>query len=80
MKNPPFDDFLPKLSVDILVLRREAAFLYDAVKLYAKSLKELLLKQEDVLDGKKIIKSLLNSSYSRYKSFENLPNHCANIV
>ena len=63
MTQPPFDDFIDEISLKILILRREAAFLYDAVKLYAKALKEMLLKGENPLDGAKLISKLFNQSY-----------------
>ena len=67
MKQPPFNDFLGQYLVQILSPRREAAFLYDAVKLYAKSLKESLKNGEDVFNGTRIIEKLKNRSYTRYK-------------
>ena len=67
MKQPPFNDFLGQYLVQILSLRREAAFLYDAVKLYAKSLKESLENGEDVFNGTRIIERLKNRSYTRYE-------------
>ena len=67
MKQPPFNDFLGQYLVQILSPRREAAFLYDAVKLYAKSLKESLENGEDVFNGTRIIERLKNRSYTRYK-------------
>ena len=66
MKQPPFNDFLGQYLVQILSPRREAAFLYDAVKLYAKSLKESLENGEDVFNGTRIIERLKNRSYTRY--------------
>lgn len=50
----------------MLQLRREAAYLYDAVKLYAWSLKEVLLEGKDPLNGTLIIQKLMNRSYFRY--------------
>ena len=67
MKQPPFNDFLGQYLVQILSPRREAAFLYDAVKLYAKSLKESLENGEDVFNGTRIIERLKNRSYTRYE-------------
>lgn len=67
MKQPPFNDFLGQYLVQILSPRREAAFLYDAVKLYAKSLKESLENGEDVFNGTRIIERLKNTSYTRYE-------------
>ena len=69
MKQPPFNDFLGQYLVQILSPRREAAFLYDAVKLYSKSLKETLENGEDVFNGTRIIEKLKNRSYTRYKTF-----------
>ena len=67
MKQPPFNDFLGQYLVQILSPRREAAFLYDAIKLYAKSLKESLENGEDVFNGTRIIERLKNRSYTRYE-------------
>ena len=65
MKRPPFDDFLEDVALKMLILRKEAAYLYDAVKLYAKSLKHALLNEKDPLDGTQLIQSLKNSTYTR---------------
>ena len=65
MKQPPFNDFLGQYLVQILSPRREAAFLYDAVKLYTKSLKESLENGEDVFNGTRIIERLKKRSYTR---------------
>ena len=68
MQQAPFNDFLGQYLVQILSPRREAAFLYDAVKLYSKSLKESLENGEDVFNGTRIIERLKNRSYTRYKT------------
>ena len=65
MKKPPFDDSWPSELVDLLTLRREAAFLYDAVKLYAKSLKKSLEQKLDVRNGIEIINRLKSKPYTR---------------
>ena len=65
MKKPPFSDFLPEGNVDLLVLRREAAFLYDAVKLYAQSLRKQILSGKDIFNGKEIVQNLVNQTYKR---------------
>ena len=65
MKKEPFRDFLPEGNVDLLVLRREAAFLYDAVKLYAQSLRKQILSGKDIFNGKEIIENLVNQTYKR---------------
>ena len=67
MQQAPFNDFLGQYLVQILSPRREAAFLYDAVKLYTKSLKESLENGEDVYNGTRIIERLKNRSYTRYE-------------
>ena len=63
MTEPPFDDYIDEISLKMLILRREAAFLYDAVKLYAKALKEMLLNGEDPMNGSALIQKLFNTSY-----------------
>ena len=68
MQQAPFNDFLGQYLVQILSPRREAAFLYDAVKLYSKSLKESLENGEDIFNGTKIIERLKNRSYTRYET------------
>ena len=63
MTEPPFDDYIDEISLQMLILRREAAFLYDAVKLYAAALKEMLLNGEDPMNGKALIQKLFNTHY-----------------
>eukprot|EP00095_Tigriopus_kingsejongensis_P008339 maker-scaffold395_size185061-snap-gene-0.32 protein:Tk08339 transcript:maker-scaffold395_size185061-snap-gene-0.32-mRNA-1 annotation:"guanylate cyclase 32e" len=61
-----------EVNVQMLQLRREAAYLYDAVHLYAKSLKQVLLNGGDPFNGTQIIQNLLNRSYTSamgYKMF-----------
>lgn len=66
MTRPPFDKLTNRLTLPFLQLRREAAYLYDAVKLYAWSLKQSLLMAENPYDGTAIISRLFNRSYKRY--------------
>ena len=54
------------MNVRILNLRREAAYLYDAVKLYARSLREVLLDGGDPRNGTLLIQKLMKRSYFRY--------------
>ena len=65
MKKPPFDEFMNGTNFQIEVLRREAAYLYDAVNLYAWSLNQTLLAKEDPRNGTRIIERLKNHSYKR---------------
>ena len=66
MKTPPFDDFMGDERGQMLrILRNEAAYLYDAVKLYASSLKQALKNKEDPLNGTKLIQRLRNTTYTR---------------
>ena len=64
MTEPPFDDYIANTNaLQMLILRREAAFLYDAVKLYAAALKEMLLNGEDPMNGKALIQKLFKTHY-----------------
>ena len=64
MTEPPFDDYIANANaLQMLILRREAAFLYDAVKLYAAALKEMLLNGEDPMNGKALIQKLFKTHY-----------------
>ena len=64
MTEPPFDDYIANANaLQMLILRREAAFLYDAVKLYAAALKEMLLNGEDPMNGKALIQKLFKIHY-----------------
>ncbi|XP_059085457.1 guanylate cyclase 32E-like [Tigriopus californicus] len=58
-----FKDLLGEINVQMLQLRREAAYLYDAVKLYAESLKIVLLQGGDPFNGSLIIQNLVNQTY-----------------
>ncbi len=62
---PPFDDLMDEMTLQFLVLRREAAYLYDAVKMYAWSLRESLRNGDDPFDGTKIIQRLREKPYLR---------------
>jgi hypothetical protein len=65
MTKPPFDDLIEELTLKFLILRREAAYLYDAVKLYAWSLKISLEKGENPFNGTQIVQRLRNRTYMR---------------
>ena len=66
MKKPPFNDFMANNHLQSsVILRREAAYLYDAVYLYAWSLKKSLLLNDNPLNGTAIIERLKNRSYKR---------------
>ena len=66
MVKGPFANLLPERIVPMLLLRREAAYLYDAVKLYARSLREVLEEGGDPLNGTRIIQKLMKRPYFRY--------------
>lgn len=56
-------------NIPYLKLRREAAFLYDAVRLYAWSLNKTITEQlGDPSNGTLIIENLKNHTYLRYPS------------
>ena len=63
--NPKFQDFYHNYTIEnYLIIQKEAAFLYDAVKLYARALKKVLLNNEnDAFNGTKIIHHLRNITY-----------------
>ncbi len=65
MMQPPFDDLMDGVTLQFLVLRREAAYLYDAVKVYAWSLRESLRFGEDPYNGTRIIERLRLKPYLR---------------
>ena len=66
MAQGQFSDLLGATSVKILQLRREAAYLYDAVRLYAKSLRETLFEGGDPSNGTEIVRRLFNKTYFRW--------------
>lgn len=53
-----------KKGLQYLIIREEAAYLYDAVMLYARSLKEVLIRSlGSPFNGSLIIQQILNKSY-----------------
>ena len=48
-----------------LKLKRESAYLYDAVMIYAESVAEIVSEEGDVLDGSLVLEHMVNRSYKR---------------
>lgn len=57
-----------------------AAYLYDAVILYAKAAHQLLLEGGEITNGTAIIHSLLNQSYESMLNLINISRFCLMIL
>ena len=64
-----FKALLPEIALHFLQIRIEAAYLYDAILLYAKSLGKIMREKNFNVDalknGKKIIENILGHVYQR---------------
>lgn len=59
-----------KLSIDISQVPIQAAYLYDAVMIYARALTEIFENNEDPRNGSAIMKRIANRSYRSIQGYD----------